>query len=77
MNGYNKIMEKLWLIVTITIAILVTFMGFKEGFNKWWFYYFFALMTFGTYSIRKFMRKRMEKHLEELNRQANTPQDGK
>ena len=73
MNGYNKIMEKLWLIVTITIAILITFMGFKEGFGKWWFYYFFALMTFGTYSIRKFMRKRMEKHLVELHRQANAP----
>lgn len=71
MNGYNKIMEKLWLIITISIALLVTFMGIKEGFGTWWFYYIFALMTFGTYTLRRFMRKRMEKHMAYLNEQAN------
>jgi hypothetical protein len=71
MNGYNKIMEKLWLIITISITLLVTFMGIKEGFATWWFYYFFALMTFGTYTLRKFMRKRMEKHMAYLNEEAN------
>lgn len=64
-------MEKFWLAITITIAVIVTFMGIKEGFATWWFYYFFALMTFGTFSLRRFMRKRMEKHMNYLNEQAN------
>ena len=70
-------MEKFWLAITITITLIVTFMGFKEGFATWWFYYFFALMTFGTFSLRRFMRRRMEKHMNFLNEQANKDPNNK
>ncbi len=72
MKGYNKFMETFWLIVTILIIISVTILSFKDGFRNWAMYYVVALMTFGTFSLRRWMRKRMEKHQAYLHQQANS-----
>lgn len=69
MKTYNRIMELFWLSMGIVIIVLVTFMCFKEGFDSWAIYYVFALMSLGTYFMRRFMRKRMEKHQEFLKNQ--------
>ncbi|MNU50432.1 hypothetical protein D3C71_393980 [compost metagenome] len=62
MKTYNRIMELFWLSVGIIIIIMVTVMCLKESFSSWAVYYVFALMALGTYFMRRFMRKRMEKH---------------
>ncbi len=66
MNKYNKIMQKFWLAMTVLIVVAVTYLGFKEGFGRWYFYYIFAALTLGLYFIRGFMMKHMEKHQEYL-----------
>lgn len=70
MKTYNRIMELFWLSTGIIILLLVTFMCLKENFSSWAIYYVFALMAFGTYFMRRFMRKRMEKHQEFLKNQG-------
>ena len=55
-------MERFWLVVTIAIILIVTFMGIKEGFDTWAMNYIFAAITTGTYFLRRFMRKRMERN---------------
>lgn len=69
MKIYNRIMELFWLSMGIIIIIMVTIMCLKESFSSWAIYYIFALMALGTYFMRCFMRKRMEKHQAFLNNQ--------
>lgn len=69
MKSYNRIMELFWLFSTIAIVLVVTFMGVKEGFSTWLVYYVLALMTSGTYLLRRFMRRRMERTMQQQNNQ--------
>lgn len=69
MKLYNRIMELFWLAVGIIIVIMVTVMCLKESFSSWAVYYAFAFMALGTYFLRRYMRKRMEKHQAFLNNQ--------
>lgn len=69
MKSYNRIMELFWLFATIAIVLVVTFMGVKEGFSTWLVYYVLALMTSGTYLLRRFMRRRMERTMQQQNNQ--------
>lgn len=66
MNTYNKVMQKFWLAMTVIIIIAVTYLGFTEGFERWYFYYFFAASTLGLYFIRGYMMRHMEKHQDFL-----------
>lgn len=69
MNKYNKLMLKFWLIVSILLPIIITYFVVTEGFKKWGSYYILAIFTFVMYIIRRYMMKRMEKHLEYLEEQ--------
>ena len=71
MNTYNKLMLKFWLIVSIILPIVITYFVYTQGFDKWGSYYILAVFTFLMYSVRRFMMKKMEKHLaflEEKNK---------
>lgn len=64
-------MLNLWLGITIVLVIFITIKGFTEGFNRWGFMYVFAFVALAAYLSRRFMIKRMEKHmryLEELEK---------
>lgn len=69
MKTYNRIMELFWLSTGVIIIVMVTVMCLKESFSSWAVYYVFALMALGTYFMRRFMRKRMEKHQAFLDSQ--------
>lgn len=69
MKTYNRIMEIFWFSMAVLIVIVVTGMGFKDGFETWAIYYLFAAMALGTFTMRRYMRKRMEKHQEFLAQQ--------
>jgi positive regulator of sigma E activity len=69
MKTYNRIMELFWLSIGVIITILVTVMCLKENFSSLAVYYAFAFMALGTYLLRRYMRKRMEKHQAFLNNQ--------
>jgi hypothetical protein len=71
MNKYNKVMLFMWLLVSIGSLITVTVMGIIEGFERWYSYYVITFISFFMYIIRRWMMKRMEKHLEYLKSQQN------
>lgn len=63
-------MEKFWLGMAILIALLVSYKCVTDGFSRWAFYYIFALMALFTWGLRRYMRRRMEKHQAFLDEQA-------
>ena len=74
MDTYNKIMRYFWLFAAISLALIITFLSIKDGFNKWAFYYVFVAVSLGMYLMKTYMMKRMEKHLkylEEVKNQEN------
>lgn len=75
MNTYNKLMRFFWLFAAISLGLIITYLSFKEGFNKWASYYVFVVVAFGMYLLKTFMMNRMEKHLkylEEVKQKQNT-----
>ena len=71
MNKYNKFMVYLWLTVAIASSIIVTYKGISEGFERWYSYYVISGISFFMYVVRRWMLKRMEKHLEYLKNNSN------
>ena len=69
MKTYNKVMLYFWLFVSALLFIVVTYMGFSEGFKKWSFYYLFAFLALFAFISRRWMMKRMEKHTEYMKQQ--------
>ena len=63
MNTYNKIMKWFWLVIGAIMFIAVTVMCFRDGFDKWVFYYPLVLLSFGMYFFKVWMMKRMENHM--------------
>jgi hypothetical protein len=66
MQLYNKIMLYFWLFAGILIFLVVTYMGFteKSGFKIWAYYYLFSALAILMFVVRRWMLKRMEKHLK-------------
>ncbi len=71
MKKYNAFMLYLWLIVSIGSALIISYKGFTEGFERWYSYYVISGISFFMYIIRKWMMKRMEKHIEYLTKNSN------
>ena len=72
MNFYNKIMLKFWLIVAIIIPIVVTYLCITDSFKMWGSYYVFSIIALFMYFTRRWMMKRMEKHLQFLEEQKKS-----
>jgi len=73
METYNKIMEKVYLIAGILTLILVTYNTIKNGGDEAY-YFLFPIILLGMYVMRRYMRKRMEKLLEDKAREAQMNQ---
>jgi cell division protein FtsW (lipid II flippase) len=69
MEYYNKIMTYVWLLAGISIFLITTFMCFADDYRKWVFYYLFSAISFGMYFMKRWMVKRMTKHMEYLQEQ--------
>lgn len=76
MKGYNRVMEIFWLSIGMLIIIIVTVMGFMYGFDRWWQSYIFAILALGSYLLRRYMRKRMEKHMGFLQNEEQNEKQG-
>ena len=70
MNKYNQLMLKFWLVVSIILPLVITYFVITDGFKKWGQYYVLAISTFLMYIVRRWMMKRMQKHLEFLEDQS-------
>lgn len=71
MQLYNKIMLYFWLYLSIAIFIFISYMSYTDGIKKWGFYYIFVVTSLAMYIFKKWMMRRMEKHLEFLEEQKN------
>ena len=71
MGIYNKIMLYFWLAMAIFIFIGVTVMGIKSGFDRWYHFYLFGVISLFMFIVRRWMLKRMERHLLFLEEQKN------
>jgi predicted Co/Zn/Cd cation transporter (cation efflux family) len=61
-----------WLAASILTTIIVTIMGFVEGFDRWSLYYVFAGMSTLMYLFKRWMMKRMQRHMEYLEQQKES-----
>jgi uncharacterized membrane protein len=71
MNFYNKIMLYFWFAMFLVTTLTVTYRGFMGGFDRWYFYYIFGILALLMFLVRRWMLKRMKKHLEFLEEQKN------
>jgi hypothetical protein len=69
MQVYNKIMLYFWLLVGIVTLILVSYNCFTQGFEKWSFYFSMPIIAFLMFFFKKWMMRRMEKHVNYLSSQ--------
>lgn len=74
MYKYNKIMLYFYLFSSIAMLLVVTGMCIKDGFRHWGFYYILVAITFMMYLMRKYMMKRMDKHMEYLENEHKKSQ---
>lgn len=65
-------MLNFWLVVGVALLVFVSYKSYTDGFNKWGYYYVFAGLALIMYLFRKFMLKRMEKHLKYLEEKQNS-----
>lgn len=65
-------MLKLWLLASIVLPIIITYKVMTESFKEWGAYYILAAFTFLIYLLRRFMMKRMEKHLQFLKEKSES-----
>lgn len=77
MERYNQIMLYFWLLVGAFALIAVTYFGYKEGFDKWAYYYIFAVLAFLMFFMRRFMMRRMKNHLQFLKEKDEMEQGKK
>jgi len=71
MLQYHYIMQIVWLVVSAGIIITSTWMGFQDGFNKWWMMYLFLLAT-----LLQYYRHRVQYRKVSEARNAETKDDG-
>jgi hypothetical protein len=57
-------MKVFWMAFAIALFLFVTVMCFKEGFAKWAFYYPFSVLAAGMYFFKTWMMRRMERHID-------------
>lgn len=55
-----------WLVAAILIIGVVTFMGFKDSFEVWGYYYILAAIALMAFLSRRWMMKRLERNHEEF-----------
>lgn len=66
MELYNKIMLYFWLIAANAVLFFVSIMCIVENPRKWAVYFIFSAIAFMMYFFKKWMMKRMKKHVEFL-----------
>lgn len=69
MEFYNKVMLYFWLGTAIVSSLIFTYMGITEGFDRWLAYYVISIIALLMYFARRWMIKRMNKHLKFLEEQ--------
>ena len=73
-SQYNKMSGYLWLAIAGLSFLAITFKIATEGAQTWLAYYVVPLMALLMYGTKKWMMKRMQRHLEEMAQQKKEDQ---
>ncbi len=76
MERYNQIMLYFWLVVGVLALIVVTYFGSVEGFGKWSYYYIFPGLCLLMFLMRRYMMRRMQRHIEYMEEQEKQKRAG-
>jgi hypothetical protein len=71
MQLYNKIMLYFWLVVGVVSLIIVSFNSITIGIEKWGMYFSMPIIAFLMFFFKRWMMKRMEKHMKFLESQQS------
>jgi uncharacterized membrane protein SirB2 len=71
MEIYNRIMTYIWLVAGIAIFLITTFMSLTDDVRKWGFYYLFSVISFGMFFMKRWMVRRMQKHIAYMEEQKS------
>lgn len=66
MDFYNKLMSYFWVLLAIVSTVIVTYLGFTEGFERWAYMYAVPIVATLMFFFKRWMIKRMKKHMEFL-----------
>jgi uncharacterized membrane protein SirB2 len=70
-SQYNKMTGYLWLVIAGLSFIAITYKVATEGAQTWLAYYVVPVMALLMYGTKKWMMKRMQRHLEQMAQQKN------
>lgn len=59
METYNKIILGIWWSIAILSSIIITIMGFIQGFDRWAEYYVFTGLAFFIIFVRRYTSKKV------------------
>lgn len=65
MSSFNKAMELFWLVLAIVSAGLAAYLIATQGWEEGSLYLIFPAIAGFAFGVRRMMRKRMEKHLDD------------
>lgn len=71
MLQYHYIMQFVWIITSIAVLISSTWMGFREGFDKWWMMYLFLLATLLQFWRHRAQYRKITAMREQKNEQKS------
>lgn len=62
-------MVKVWLLIAIVVFTITTYMCITDDYRQWMYYYAIVGIALVMYFVKRYMMKRMEKHLEFLEQE--------
>jgi ABC-type polysaccharide/polyol phosphate export permease len=72
-SRYNQFSGYFWLLIAIVSFIVVTYKIFTEGMQTWLPYYVVPVMALTMFFIKKWMMKRMTRHLNAMTQEKSEP----
>jgi type VI protein secretion system component VasK len=68
-SRYNQFSGYLWLLIAALSFLVISYKIFTEGSQTWVAYYVIPAMALLMYGTKRWMMKRMYRHLEEMAKQ--------
>lgn len=65
MRQYHYIMQIVWLITSVAILIISTWMAWQDGIDRWWMMYLFIVLTLIQYIRHRVQYRKMTQFEQE------------
>ncbi len=65
-SRYNQLSGYLWLLIAVVSFLAISYKIITEGASTWLAYYVIPIIALLMYGVKKWMMKRMQRHLQEM-----------